>query len=326
MLFGIDCLSKYPYNWSVLSTLFYKPFQLISYMIYTIWKLLYLIIVVPITTMTRCFLQLVMLPINIPLYIISNNTIQSIIDKTLKGVNGDLIIILFQYSLVLFMSGILLGSIMGSILGFIHIHTYLKDHIFEFRFRTSIKWPLKKCYDHLVNSSSFLISSIEKLIRKYYYSTTDGNIGNDTNISIPITTKYNTTNFDTATKIIEKFNEKVESNELNNEYSPVSSIPLEWLTNFDFVDTKTKNMNRQNKQNDNIDTYDSTTVKCEPTTPSIANKVKTRSNTVYQTPPGSPVSSTDSIDSIDISIELLDSSTLPIKTSTLKKRKSRGKK
>lgn len=324
MLFGIDYLINYPFSWNILLKLVYKPFQFISYVIYTIWKLFYSMVIIPVTTMIRCFLQLITLPINIPLYIIANNTIQSIIEKTLRGVNGDLIIILFQYSLVLFMSGILLGSIMGSILGFIHIHTYLKDHIFEFQLRNSIQGLVKICYNHMINLSSFLISYIEKSIRKFY-SDTSGDISSDTNINVPMNTKYNNTDFDTDTKVIEEFNKKSESNELNIKYSPTSSIPLEWMKNFAFIDDDTNNTNRRNKQLENIDTYDSTTVKGEPTTPLITNKIKTKNNPVYQTPPGSPISSTDSVDSMDISMELLESSIPPMKTSTLKRRKSRGK-
>lgn len=52
--------------------------------------------------------------------------------------------ILFQYPLVLFISGILLGSIVGSILGFIHVHVYMRDHIFEFQFIKQHQRIIKK--------------------------------------------------------------------------------------------------------------------------------------------------------------------------------------
>lgn len=319
-------LSRHPFNWNILTMIYYKPFRFISSVISTIWKLSYLMIITPVSTTIRCFLQLITLPINIPLYIIFHDSVQSIMDKTLKGINADLIMILFQYTLVLFISGILLGSIIGSILGFIHIHTYMRDHIFEFQFGNIIKRSLRRCYNYLINLLSPLVSFIKKLIRKYY-SATSSDISNDISINVPMTAKYDTT-FDTNTRVAEELNKKISPNESNNKYSPTSSIPLEWLKNFDVKgNNNTDNVNSEIKQERNtIDMYDSTTVKGDSRIPSKPIRSRARNSTIYQTPPGSPKSSTYSNDSTDISIELLDSSTLPIKTSTLKRRKSRGKK
>lgn len=196
---GPLCLSVLQWNKWILKTVIGAIFYLIS----SVWSLIHGIVVVPVSTTLRCFMKLITLPINIPLYIISGTSIQSIIYNTAKSINTELIIIVFQYVVVLILSGILLGITVGIFLGIVHINTYLRDYILEFNIRAAIKRQLQRTYNYVLMLATNIVLYIKTKaqgINKFKFKTS-----RDDNDGIEITT-----------------------DDLN--------IPLQWLKNFNFTE------------------------------------------------------------------------------------------
>lgn len=78
--------------------------------------------------------------------------------------------IVYQYSLVVCFSGIILGALMGTCLGVIHHYTYLRDHIWEFHIRATVKRVWTKLKRKSVEIGSFIINYIKSQAQDYYYS------------------------------------------------------------------------------------------------------------------------------------------------------------
>lgn len=201
MLFSATaiCLSVLQWNkWMVSSFI-----GSILYLISIVWALVYAIAIIPIVTTLRCFTQLITLPINIPLYVISGTSIQSVISTTAKSVNMEILGIIFQYCSVLFLSGIALGITMGAFLGMVHINTYLRDHILEFNIKAAIKRLLQKVYNYIINIITVIVLYVKRKAQrtnKHEFKT-----GRDDSSDSPIS-----------------------KDDIN--------IPLQWLKNFNFTE------------------------------------------------------------------------------------------
>lgn len=194
------CLSVLQWNKWIVSSIIGSILCLFS----ALWSVVNTIAIIPLFTTLRCFTQLITLPINIPLYIISGSSIQSIISTTAKSVNLEIIGIIFQYYTVLFLSGIALGITMGAFLGLVHINTYLRDHILEFNVKAAIKRLLQKGYNYIINIITFIILYVkDKAQRATKYESK--------------TTRSHDTDSTTTSK-----------DDIN--------IPLQWLKNFNFTD------------------------------------------------------------------------------------------
>ncbi|QLL32120.1 hypothetical protein HG536_0C02890 [Torulaspora globosa] len=90
------------------------------FIISKVYSLLYAFIWSPCFIIASNTLQLVFLPINIPLRILVGTTMQRIIVQANSWTNGYVLTTISQYALVLIVFGVTLGAICGACLGFIH--------------------------------------------------------------------------------------------------------------------------------------------------------------------------------------------------------------
>lgn len=231
------CIFTFNFNkWVV-----YTFVKLVKGLFYTIWSLINGIIIVPLSITLRCFIYLATLPINIPLYIITGKSIESIIKGVSQGINIQLITIVFQYSLALMLTGMIIGTVTGFMLGFIHIHTYLRDHILEFHVRAAIKRVVGTIVSKIKNNITLWIHALKDLIQR----------------------KYSETSFANKSSEMDESESTISLNDAMRQY--VSSLPKEFFQWINSSDTTSKSSIQVHS-----DKYDATTMKNDEHIPYIS--------------------------------------------------------
>lgn len=126
----------------------------------------------PICIVISIILQLVFLPINIPLKILAGTSMKNIIGNTYVKTNTYVITTLLQYSLVLLVFGVMIGLLCGVGLSVIHFLIVIPDLSFNISLSA-----LKKRLPHLNIGKPAFISNITRIFQ--------AEIPRDENLDIP---------------------------------------------------------------------------------------------------------------------------------------------
>lgn len=101
--------------------------RLIAMVANAIWQLVSALVVMPLMTAGRVWMGLCLLPVNIPMRLFLGVSVQTLMARSPDFLNGYVLLTILQYSIVLALFGIVLGSITGSTMGYVHYSARIPD-------------------------------------------------------------------------------------------------------------------------------------------------------------------------------------------------------
>ena len=85
------------------------------------------LVVMPLATAGRVWVGLCLLPVNIPLRLVLGVSVQGLVARSPDFLNAYVLLTLLQYSIVLALFGIVLGSLVGCVMGYVHYSARIPD-------------------------------------------------------------------------------------------------------------------------------------------------------------------------------------------------------
>jgi len=123
----------------------------------------------PLMIASRVTTSLVLLPINIPLYIVLGTSFQRLASYGPSFLNAHILLTLIQYTMVLFIFGVIIGSFVGSVLGMTHYYLGIPNVYLDLSLLGQYVINKVKSLKNLINKPiSNILQTLKNLVMKVF--------------------------------------------------------------------------------------------------------------------------------------------------------------
>ncbi|SMN21932.1 similar to Saccharomyces cerevisiae YCL005W LDB16 Protein of unknown function [Maudiozyma saulgeensis] len=144
----------------------------------------------PMMIASRVATSLFLLPINIPLYIILGTSFQKLASYGPGFLNAHILLTLIQYSIVLFIFGVTIGSIAGSLLGMTHYYLRVPNVYLDLTLLSQYIIDKIKISTNMINKPIANIwQTVKNLVIKIFGHTDEESVTTQTQTEIETETK-----------------------------------------------------------------------------------------------------------------------------------------